>query len=382
MGRSPTTRSITRGESSRAALLWISWSILGSSCEDGPRVAGSIEPTYPDPCSYAECGAHGTCRAGALGDPECACDPGYVGAQCSSCAAGYHVDVEGACVRDTKCLGQPANLCGTHGSCEDRPGGHGCRCDPGYEGARCNLCIAGYAANEFGECLQLVIWQGMPDGGAQSLPRRCAQDTCKGHGQCSEAEGRLSCACFPGYQGTRCDVCAPGYVSRSGRCVADTTCGTGKCDLCERFNELESFPARPDNCFSSKTLVLAELSLSSLGGVGNVWLCGPSTLYPMGSEHVALEVGPNMPAEIKFQAPVSTLRFDYGVRSLGRGPSVALEFAADGKVVEQADDKRVTTGPLELQLDPPATSISIRSASPFVEEVAIDNLVYGLSSCD
>ena len=61
-----------------------------SSCDDAGDTAPSAQDaSVPDPCAARECSGHGSCvvQGGAAG---CACDSGYVAADCSECADGYY----------------------------------------------------------------------------------------------------------------------------------------------------------------------------------------------------------------------------------------------------------------------------------------------------
>jgi hypothetical protein len=363
--------------SGRAGLCAVAQALLCAACGDD-AVASAVDPVFGDPCKFAQCSGHGSCETDAHGEPICVCDGAYAGERCDQCADGFHRGVEQTCLPDQRCFDQEVDPCGRHGTCGDATGGITCACDPGYEGARCDLCAPGYGRSEFGECLQLILSRG----DAQPLPEACADTTCNGRGQCTELQEGLACECFPGYRGARCDACADGYVLRSERCTADLPCDTSECGLCEQFTEIEELTARPDNCFSSETLRLGDVTLRSLAGEGTVWLCGPSTYYGISSEHVALEAGTERPAELVFETPVTRLRFDYGIRSLGSSETVPLEFAGDDHVVASLDDRRGTTGPVELTFDGPIEVLTVRSLGSFTEEIAIDNLTYERAACD
>jgi hypothetical protein len=375
----PQRCSFAMEHASRVGRFWGRAAWLFCSACGGDSVASFVEPIYGDPCKFAQCSPHGSCEPDARGEPACVCDQGYAGERCEACAPGFHLGVERICLEDQTCFEQDVDPCGRHGTCRDDAGGVTCQCDPGYEGARCNLCVTGYGRDEFSECLQLVLARG---GDARPLSQGCGDTTCNGHGQCKELQEGLACECFPGYRGARCSACIEGYVLRGDRCVADLPCEASACGLCEEFAELEEFPARPDNCFSSDTLNLTDVTLRSLAGEGTVWLCGPSTYYGLESEHVALEASTAQPAEIVFRTPVTRLRFDYGVRSLGISDTVPLEFAGDDRVVASLDDRRGSMGPVELSFEQPIEVLTVRSLGSFVEEVAIDNLVYERAACD
>ncbi|HOX47208.1 MAG TPA: hypothetical protein PK668_26675 [Myxococcota bacterium] len=98
----------------------------GEPADDGwePLDEGAPQDeSPPDPCAGVTCSGHGTCRAVAGAQAECACEAGYV-------AAGLE------CVPDTDdCTGQ---TCSGHGTCHawparpPAPAAPVCACDGGY----------------------------------------------------------------------------------------------------------------------------------------------------------------------------------------------------------------------------------------------------------
>ncbi len=172
----------------------------------------------PD-CSAQDCSGHGTCDDSG-GTAVCACDVGYTGAACDTCAAGYQDnDGDGSCLPDCATSGLD---CGIFGTCDDSGGTAFCACDVGYVGVTCDTCDAGYQDN---------------DGDGSCLPDCSAQD-CSGHGTCDDSGGAAVCACDVGYSGAECDNCAVGYQDNDGdgSCLPDCVtsgldCGLhGACD--------------------------------------------------------------------------------------------------------------------------------------------------------
>jgi hypothetical protein len=152
-------------------------------------------------CLPNSCNQHGTCSA-AGGQVTCVCDPGFTGAHCDSCAAGYHPDGDD-CVADELCQ---ADSCNQHGNCDDSTGEIVCTCDPGFGGSRCAECAAGFH----------------DDGGNCVADTACGPNSCNGHGTCSDAGGQVTCTCDFGYLGEHCDRCHPGYhIDPAGNCVPD-----------------------------------------------------------------------------------------------------------------------------------------------------------------
>jgi len=363
------------------ALVLLALSLL-SACGDETRVASSQEPVFGDPCKYLSCG-HGVCEVDGAGEPQCACEAGYSGGRCDQCDLGYHRNLEQLCVIDRLCSDSKADPCGAHGRCDDSTGAVMCTCHFGYDGARCGLCISGFERNPFDECLQLVLTGGNADASDPlTLPPKCTEASCSGHGDCNVVNNKQQCACFPGYEGARCDLCGKGFVLRGAQCVQDLPCNENQCDLCERFSGAVGFPERPSNCLAADTYDVGDLKMVSMSGSGEIWLCGPEPLYGMTSSHVALEAGADRPAEITFRVPIKKVRLDYGLRSFGITTTAKIEFAADDKVVKMVEERRLTTGPIELTFASPVTRVSVRSLGKSLEEVAIDNVVYEEADCN
>lgn len=84
--------------------------------------------------------------------------------------------------------------CGPNGTCpEPDPAQGECRCFPGHEGERCELCTEGYVEHG-GTCVTPCEAAGMP----------CT-------GLCSGTVDAPTCDCAIGYDGARCDTCSPGF---------------------------------------------------------------------------------------------------------------------------------------------------------------------------
>ncbi|MBI5527298.1 MAG: DUF1566 domain-containing protein [Deltaproteobacteria bacterium] len=201
---------------------------------DSRRVAGGCKPDCSAKCAGESdgcggvcgdpCNAHGTC-SGAV----CVCNPGYSGATCHECAAGYIGYPD--CAKDP-CVPDP---CSGHGTCN----GGDCVCGAGYAGAMCSECATGYL--------------GYPD----CAKNPCDPDPCNGHGTCSGG----ACTCDTGYNGPGCDWCATGYdgypscvpagcgdyaacccvsdacgagnICNQGLCVSDSCAGKADFTLCK-----------------------------------------------------------------------------------------------------------------------------------------------------
>lgn len=222
--------------------------VLMLACSGSGEVAGS--------CS--ECGPHGHCGQGAGG---CVCDEGYAGLTCDRCADG-HVRVGSACVpgscvddsdcndgnpcdgvercgADRACMAGVAVDCGPRGTC--RTGDGRCDCEPGWAGAGCGSCAAGYVL-EGGECVEAPCetdedcadgdpCNGRESCGAGRVCERGVAVDCGANGTCESGAG--TCLCDAGYEGVHCDECADGYVGVAGQCLPeacaeDADCSDGK----------------------------------------------------------------------------------------------------------------------------------------------------------
>jgi hypothetical protein len=346
--------------------------VIGIACGGGEAAttATLVSPTFGDQCLDFGCSGQGVCvaRDAALG-PTCECAPGYAGKQCETCGAGFHRDAKDHCVPDKRCADQATDPCGIHGDCNDDSGVVACVCERGYEGARCTLCIPGYEADEFGDCLQKV----RSDGRTVVVPATCVADACHGHGQCHDLAGLIECDCYPGYEGGRCDACANGYNRPVGidRCVPSASCNASSCGGCVVFDGGRSFPNHPDTCNSSKTLDLDGMTFSSLGGDGTIWLCAPSSRYGLMTEHVAVEAGMLGAARVTFGAPIVKLSFDYVAWD-----ALSLEVLADDKRVHLLEASRYEQGAVTLSFDKPVSVLGFRSTDTYAHALALDNLVY------
>ncbi|HUU01984.1 MAG TPA: clostripain-related cysteine peptidase [Myxococcota bacterium] len=205
-----------------------------------------------DKCAGVTCADHGSCNpdTGA-----CACDTGYTGADCTTCASGYQDnDGNGSCMPD--CTTGGGN-CGAHGSCDDSSGVALCTCDQGYSGDACDACAAGFQDNDGdGSCQADCVTSGIicgahaqcDDSGGTAVcgcetgyqdndadgdcQPNCATSglDCGDHGSCVDASGTALCVCSLGWAGDDCSMCAAGYHPEGGDCVEDTDCQANTCN--------------------------------------------------------------------------------------------------------------------------------------------------------
>ncbi|KAJ8668735.1 hypothetical protein QAD02_010398 [Eretmocerus hayati] len=169
----------------------------------------------------------------------CDCLPGYYGALCEACAAGFYgqPEIEGETCKPCECSGNIDT--NEIGSC-DSVSGECVRCLNNTYGSACNLCAPGFfgdaverkdcrscfcdkcgmercdSYNGVCECRENVVGESCD---------RCAEfhygfDSCEGcrpcncgiasnSSQCADKDGR--CACKPGVEGRACDRCMVGF---------------------------------------------------------------------------------------------------------------------------------------------------------------------------
>ncbi|XP_034839290.1 laminin subunit alpha [Maniola hyperantus] len=155
----------------------------------------------------------------------CICKPGYGGARCEYCAAGYYGIPEriGDYCKPCNCSGNINTE--DPGSC-DSITGNCLKCVNNTAGAACNLCAPGF----FGDAI---------------FSKNCTACVCDDYGmeRCDPTTG--TCVCRPGVIGAMCDQCLPDYWGlKSGQGCTACNCGiasestqcddnTGKC-RCEK----------------------------------------------------------------------------------------------------------------------------------------------------
>ncbi len=160
---------------------------------------------HPDWCAGLDC-LHGDCIQNAeLG--ACQCQAGWTGELCNVCAAGYHAD-NGACIPDQPCDSDPC----VHGICRVTAGHESCDCDAGYADALCDSCKEGYHPEG------LICAPDQPDP-CNPNPCNAANRT-----QCALAADSYVCSCDPGYH------------DDNGACLPDSTdpCDPNPCNESHR----------------------------------------------------------------------------------------------------------------------------------------------------
>ncbi len=183
-----------------------------------PLGSGECTPT----CSTVglDCAERERC-SDARGEPECVCIEGYAGEGCLECADGYQ---DNALPGDCRPGCDVAELeCNDRGACDDSSGIAQCACDPGWAGAHCDTCAPGHYGDDCEICQS--GWARVGDGpctpGCGSGAFSC------GTGQrCWEGPSGPECLCHIGYAGADCATCDAGFtMDGSGACVGAPPAG-------------------------------------------------------------------------------------------------------------------------------------------------------------
>lgn len=372
------------------------------SCENGYAGSncGRCAPGYhaegnacvADPtCQLNSCSQNAICSVSS-GQITCTCAVGYAGANCNTCASGYHLRAA-RCVQDQVC--QDAS-CGARAGCEVSNGEAVCICHEGYSGESCEMCAAGYHSGAAGACIK---------------DQQCGPSSCPTHASCRVTGGVTACDCQAGYLGPACDVCAFGYHKlQDGSCVPDEVCSDKSCPAhafcimaggvvqcpcrtdwagpqCDRCTNLspeswdfesgDGWTAIDDTCSTRSSLQRGSLTLESRSGEGNVFLCAPSHYNGLTTRHIELESVITQPARLSFSQPVAVVAFDYATRL----SALELEIMADDVVVKNISLPRKSKGSVSLEFQHGVRTITLRSPSLYTQFVGIDNLVYQVEQC-
>ncbi|KAM5304312.1 laminin subunit alpha-3 isoform 1-T1 [Glossophaga mutica] len=146
----------------------------------------------------------------------CACPPDYTGDSCQGCIPGYYRDNKGAYTG--RCV--PCNCNGHSNRCQDGSG-ICINCQHNTAGEHCERCKEGYHGNAIqGSC------SVCPCPHSNSFATGCV------------VTGRsVQCSCKPGYAGTQCERCAPGYFGNPQKfggscqpCNCNSNGHLGSCD--------------------------------------------------------------------------------------------------------------------------------------------------------
>ncbi|XP_073926279.1 laminin subunit alpha-3 isoform X3 [Castor canadensis] len=145
----------------------------------------------------------------------CACPPDYAGDSCQGCSPGYYRDNKG--LYTGRCV--PCNCNGHSNRCQDGSG-ICINCQHNTAGEHCERCKEGHYGNAIhGSC------RVCPCPHTNSFATGCAVN-----GE------HVRCSCKPGYTGSQCERCAPGYFGNpqkfGGSCQPCNCNSNGQLSTC------------------------------------------------------------------------------------------------------------------------------------------------------
>ncbi|XP_023597830.1 laminin subunit alpha-3 isoform X2 [Trichechus manatus latirostris] len=184
----------------------------------------------------------------------CSCPPAYTGDSCQGCNPGYYRDNRG--LYTGRCV--PCNCNGHSNRCQDGSG-ICINCQHNTAGDHCEHCKEGhYGSAVHGSC------RACPCPHTNSFATGCV------------VNGRnVRCSCKPGYTGTQCERCAPGYFGNPQKfggscqpCNCNNNGQLGSCDPltgdCINQEPKDSGPGEEcDDCDSCVVTLLNDLATMS-----------------------------------------------------------------------------------------------------------------------
>ncbi|XP_040262981.1 laminin subunit beta-2-like [Bufo bufo] len=208
---------------------------------------------------------------------QCMCKPNVIGQRCDQCAPGtYGFGPYGCSKCDCHPQGSASRFCNPltgqcrcHGNVAGRqcdqclPGqwgfpnckpcqcnGHSEECDP--KTGTCIACRDFTSGRHCDKCLDGYYGDPILGTGQQCRPCPCPgyPGTKNYHGSSCYADrdsGHIVCLCAPGYTGSRCDSCSPGYFGNPDR-------DGGECRPCQCNNNID--PSDPESCDSRTGMCL------------------------------------------------------------------------------------------------------------------------------
>ncbi|XP_055994419.1 laminin subunit alpha-3 [Sorex fumeus] len=185
---------------------------------------------------------------------KCACPPNFQGDSCQGCSPGYYWDNGG--LYTGRCV--PCSCNGHSNRCQDGSG-ICINCQHNTAGDHCERCRDGY----YGSAVH---------GSCQACP--CPHSNSFATG-CVVTGGNVRCSCKPGYTGTQCERCAPGYFGNPQKfggsckpCNCNSNGQLGSCDPitgeCINQEPKDSGPGEEcDDCDSCVMTLLNDLARMS-----------------------------------------------------------------------------------------------------------------------
>jgi len=396
------------------------FALLATSC-DSPAVGREIEFSKAASCADLSCTSDGMCAIDPHGAPACVCEIGYGGPTCAQCDTDYHRDAQNRCVTDKLCAEQTTDPCAPNGQCRDNDGVITCACDEGFDGPRCSLCAGELVHATPTVCSMATLPKdagmsavksdaGTPpssrDSGAP-MPKDAGTDAGSHSDTGSQSDaggGGTTDAAVDGSAGGPQD--AGPSVSDSGANIPDAAivvdagsqqadagtdtgpqncaqnpgspgCGCTPPTISENFDAQPGWPSTPNTCATKLELVTSGFTFRSRAPRGNIYLCAPSNYNAFGTAHIELEANDSDGAEIVFQQPVVSVQLEYSATL----DTIDVEVMAGGSVLRTLSAPEQHGGKLEVSLAAPATSLVLRSRSPYIQRVRLDNLSYATAVC-
>ncbi|MCC6874945.1 MAG: hypothetical protein IT378_11625, partial [Sandaracinaceae bacterium] len=174
-------------------------------------------------CETDTCNGHGACTIEA-GLARCACEAGYAGGRCDTCATGYHDDGMGGCTTDA-CLPSPCTMPG-RGVCTDLGGTARCDCDPGLHEDGVGGCTADPCRPD--PCVAMNQACRAAGGAAE-----CYTPVCNDNNPCTiDSVAGGNCRYDPLPNGTGCST----SICRTGETCTAGSCGGGSAVVCNDNN--------------------------------------------------------------------------------------------------------------------------------------------------
>uniref|UniRef100_A0A8C7BKK5 Laminin subunit alpha 3 n=1 Tax=Neovison vison TaxID=452646 RepID=A0A8C7BKK5_NEOVI len=215
----------------------------------------------------------------------CSCPPHYTGDSCQGCSPGYYRVNEGPYTR--RCA--PCNCNGHSSRCQDGSG-ICINCQHNTAGEHCEHCKEGH----YGNAIQ---------GSCSVCP--CPHSNSFATG-CVVNGGNVRCFCKPGYTGTQCERCAPGYFGNpqklGGSCQPCNCNSNGHPGSChpltgDCLNQEPKDGGPGEECDDCDSCVMTLLN--DLAAMGNELHLVKSQLHGLSTSTGSLEQMKHLETQIK-----------------------------------------------------------------------------------
>ncbi|XP_051961295.1 laminin subunit alpha-5-like [Xyrauchen texanus] len=204
----------------------------------------------------------------------CLCPGNYLGDSCQQCAPGYYRDNKGLFLG--KCV--PCHCNGHSDQCLDGSG-ICVNCHHNTAGNHCEKCLGGFHGNS------------TVDGHAVSCsscpcPLQVASNNFAI--RCVEKHNQMQCLCMPGYAGSNCERCAPGYYGNP--MVIGSTCQLCNCngnsDPNALFSDCHPLTGECQSCMHNSAGPHCEICAPGFyGDAITAKNCTKCNCFPCGTAH-------------------------------------------------------------------------------------------------